>query len=212
LNEESQIEGLGESAKFLGRLVEGEVEMLLQAGDDAGKAGKLGGEEEKRVMREDARKRIVVGGFSQGAAMGVIALLSGMLGGHEGGRIGGFVGLSGWCPFRKQILDAVAKTDTQEHPEARKFISAMQYLRNLLGLKEISEGDTVGVQPTPVFVGHGERDMKMKVQWGRDMGEVLEEMVFHVIFKEYEGLEHWWNLKEMEDLVGFLRGDEVGTK
>ena len=206
--EEGQVEGLSESARFLGQLVEGEVNLLL--GTDGN--GELGGREGDEIGygKQAVQRRIVIGGFSQGSAMACVALLSGVLGGYRGWVIGGFVGLSGWCPFRRQILDAVAKaeetfTGPGKFTGAQKFVSAMQYLQTLLKLPPMEEGDSVGVQPVPVFLGHGEDDMKMRVEWGREMGELLGNMGMGVQFRAYEGLEHWWNQDEMRDLVGFLR-------
>ena len=200
--EEGQIEGLRESATYLGELVKSEVEILVGQMEIENR--------EEDYRKRDARRRIVVGGFSQGAAMGCIALLSGLLGGYEWGRIGGFAGLSGWCPFRRQILEAISIAENQltlpqKNTKEHKFFSAVLYVSKLLGLKGLEEGDTIGVHPMPVFLGHGEDDMKMKLEWGREMGELLGSIVMDVRWESYEGLGHWWNEKEMVDLVSFLR-------
>jgi predicted esterase len=211
LNESSQIPGLSESSKFLGQLVENEVEDLLRAGE-GGETGAELSEEMERSNRQHARRRIVVGGFSQGSAMACIALLAGFLGEHEGVQIGGFVGLSGWCPFRKQVLGAIAKGEDElksEYPgkestRKQRFMSARHYLRQLLSMP--TEETNIGVRKMLVFLGHGDSDMKMRVEWGREMGDLLEEVGMEVEWRDYEGLEHWWSEEEMRDLVGFLTG------
>jgi lysophospholipase-2 len=49
-----------------------------------------------RVIAEEAKEvgweRVIVGGISQGCAMGVYTLIT------RGIRVGGFFGISGWCP------------------------------------------------------------------------------------------------------------------
>ena len=209
LGEDGQIEGLKESSQYLGRLIESEVESL------AGQMKKNDGVKEDGVDgemdsgKQAARRRIVVGGFSQGAAMACIGMLSGVLGGYQGGRIGGFVGLSGWCPFRVQILDAISAaekqlTTPQKLTQEQKFVSAVLYVSGFLGLKGLGEGDKIGAQPIPVFLGHGGEDTKMKPEWGRGMRDLLGSMMVDVRWEIYEGLGHWWDERETSDLVRFL--------
>ncbi|PMD12456.1 alpha/beta-hydrolase, partial [Hyaloscypha hepaticicola] len=91
VGEDDQIPGLSESIAYLRSLVEEEVDILVQGG----------------VERGEARKRIVVAGFSSGAALTVLGMLSGEW--EIGGAIGGYVGMSGWLPFRlniERVLDA----------------------------------------------------------------------------------------------------------
>jgi predicted esterase len=216
LNETIQLPGLAESSVYLGELVDSEVKHLLKnsnaktvvLGEKSGNAAPdLHSEDatvEEESAKQDARRKIVVGGFSQGSAMAGIAMLAGKLGGFEGGQIGGFVGLSGWCPFRAQILDAIMERKDLEG--AQRFAYAVHFLRRLLDFSEVDQEERIGIQKVPVFLGHGKEDTKMKLHWGLEMGELLEEMIFDVHFKSYEGLEHWWNGNEIADLVGFLKG------
>ena len=198
-NEELQIPGLAESSEYLGKLVDAEVALILEGSPVEGE-----GEDADGDRAKEARRRIVVGGFSQGSAMACIALLAGKL----GVDIGAFVGLSGWCPFRVQILDAISKagkTIDGKVTGAEKLLFAEQYLRELLGLDVADDEQRLEYKRMPVFLGHGANDEKMKVHWGREMGALFEQMGFDVRFKAYGALEHWWNVEEIEDLVGFLR-------
>ena len=180
LNESSQIGGLSESTRYLSQLVKAEEKLL------------------------NGRGNLVLGGFSQGTAMSGIALLSGEL-----GRISGFVGLSGWLPFRKQIHEGVFLPGGQNCDERARCVgAAMGHVRKLLDLAPTQEGgeEVREVLDVKAWFGHGEDDTKMRPDWGRDMAELLSGIGIDVTFKGYEGLGHWWNEKEMGDLVVWLRG------
>ena len=211
LNEKMQIKGLAESSVYLGTLVDAEVALLLQQAPARSVAESDDEAETETYRKQDARNKIVVGGFSQGSAMACIALLAGKLGGYEGEQIGGFVGLSGWCPFRFQILEAISKSaeafnDREDLFVPPNFVTTVYFVRELLGLKVMDEGEIIGVQKIQGFLGHGEKDLKMKVHWGREMGGLLGETICNVNFTAYEELEHWWNQEEIEDMLSFLKG------
>ena len=91
-----QITGMRQSVGYLGEVVRGEVVLLGGVGDG------------------DEKGKVVLGGFSQGAAIAVLAVLSGEVEGGGGavgiegggkGRegIAGLVGLSGYLPLRREI-------------------------------------------------------------------------------------------------------------
>ena len=205
-NEALQIKGLGESTVYLGTLVDAEMELLLEQVPVWSEAAS-GSNGEETDRKSDARKKIVVGGFSQGSATACIALLAGMLGNFGPSPIGGLIGMSGWCPYRIQILDAISRTTetaSREVTDAQRFILAVHYVRDLLGLDVSNGAEKNAIQRLPIFLGHGESDLKMKIHWGREMCDLLEQMNFDVHFKSYDELEHWWNQDEMIDLVKFL--------
>lgn len=85
--EDDQIIGMRESLGYLKGLVKGEVRLL------DGKGGK-----------------VILGGFSQGCAMGVVGVLSGEF---EGMGLGGFAGFSGWLPFRQQVDEVMSRADVE---------------------------------------------------------------------------------------------------
>ncbi|KAL1990862.1 hypothetical protein VTN49DRAFT_5865 [Thermomyces lanuginosus] len=87
-----QIEGLCQTADFLRGLVE----------------------EEAGILGVGGYQRVVLGGLSQGCAASIFTLLGGGFGadGHE--RLGGFVGLSGWLPFEKQLRDLSYSQDSDD--------------------------------------------------------------------------------------------------
>jgi dipeptidyl aminopeptidase/acylaminoacyl peptidase len=52
---------------------------------------------------------------------------------------------------------------------------------------------------------HGEKDVKVKNQWGVEMRDALTSMGMNVDFNSYPDLEHWFNDIEMRDVVTFLK-------
>jgi predicted esterase len=217
LDEVQQIPGMCESVTYLSKLISDEVELLNQGFIREG-------------MEGGGMGRVVIAGFSQGAAIGLMTLLSGELerlgvGIGERGGFAGFVALSGYLPFRAQICAEIlggGKEKSHDVDNAMKRGKAVLYVRELLGLdaggvgdRDVGLGSTVikrGYLDVPIFVAHGEEDVKMKFRWGEEMQDVLIEMGMHVTFESYAGLEHWYCADEMLDFVEFLRGCWHGTE
>ncbi|KAH8592156.1 Alpha/Beta hydrolase protein [Bisporella sp. PMI_857] len=162
---------------------------------------------------QDARKegKLILGGFSQGCAMIATLLLSQELnslpsnrdGQEDGGAIAGFVGMSGWLPFRAQI-QAVCSEASGPH-EANEAAAA--YVRDLLSLPALPDGED-GERRSgqgKVWIGHGADDVKVLPQWVGEMVGVLRMTGKEVEVKTYEGLAHWWNAEEMSGLAGQVR-------
>lgn len=167
IGEEDQIRDMKESANYLSSLVRSE-NALLSSG------------------------KVVLLGFSQGSAMGVVMLLAGLL------DIGieAFIGLSGWLPFRAQIEDALSKGSRS---------SAQQYIRSLLQLHPLPSSP----HAPRIWLGHGALDTKVKLEWAEQMSEILpramgEGMSIELEKNVYQGLAHWWNEEEMAGIVEFL--------
>lgn len=186
--------------KYLAALVKAEVDILAKGNEESGQRGK-----------------VVLGGFSQGAAMAMILLLSGELE-HVGvgGGFGGVVGLSGWLPLRSQIELAVNDEshvyDSTIDVSGKKRQAARRFLRSYLELEDFREGDNEvgsrkdgkGWLDIPVFLGHGQVDEKVRYEWGVQMGDVLVGLGLKVQRKPYEGVAHWWNEEEIADMANFL--------
>ncbi|KIM97809.1 hypothetical protein OIDMADRAFT_129925 [Oidiodendron maius Zn] len=106
--------GLRASLRYLAALIKAEVEILRKQ--------KTGG-------------RVVMGGFSQGAAMVITLLLSGELEmAGIGSEFGGVVGMSGWLPLRSQI-DEVSKDISYDVPIFLGHGQADEKVRLELGLQ-----------------------------------------------------------------------------
>ncbi|KAK1147707.1 hypothetical protein N8T08_001052 [Aspergillus melleus] len=87
---ELQVDGLEETSRFLRTLIDDEARLLSESGDPVAGNG---------------YNRVVIGGLSQGCAASVFCLLGGFAGPDDGQdkRLGGFVGMSGWLPFEREI-------------------------------------------------------------------------------------------------------------
>ena len=136
--------------------------------------------------------------------MSIMLLLSGeleRLGIRKGaGGIAGFVGLSGWLQFRRQIGEVVVAGGDNEI-ERKKAVR--EYVRELL-LLESFPCDEVAFMDVTVWLGHGEIDEKVKLQWGQEMRNVLLGIGVDAELSTYADLGHWWNEQEIVDLVDAL--------
>lgn len=179
IGEEKQIEGLAESTTYLCKLVREELTNLELVGRS----------------RED----LVLGGFSQGCAMSIWVLL------NMGLKLGGYVGMSGWLPFRRQI-DSVIEAGADQ--KVRR-LSAINYMGDAVRVPYLSHfpaPERLESFATPVFLGHGSKDMKVRTAWGEEMRDTLRSLGVDVVWKGYEALEHWYKVPdEVEDISNFLR-------
>jgi predicted esterase len=189
--EQVQVEGLGETGEFIRGLIEEE--------------GRLVGSE-----------NVVLGGLSQGCAAALHSLLGLESQGKEGKQLlGGFVGMSGWLPFRgrlETILDS--EGDGEDDPFAGDDVEDEDV--------EIQPahfmGDVMDLSPnfsslpslcTPVFMGHGKADEKVDMELGENAARILRRMGLDVIWREYD-VGHWYMVPdEIDDVVTFLR-ESVG--
>ncbi|KAL2070417.1 hypothetical protein VTL71DRAFT_13443 [Oculimacula yallundae] len=190
--EMEMIDGMWESCLYLADLVRNEIEELSGKGDG----------------------KVVLAGLSQGSATGIMLLLTGEIHrlGYQPG-FGGFVGFSGWLPFRRQIEGVISdeyngKLDFGGDVAAKRT-ETTSYIRRLLGLESSNSNDERYLPgqnhlDVPVFLGHGELDVKVNYQWGLEMRDTLSHLDMKISFKSYEGLHHWINEQEIEDVADFL--------
>lgn len=187
---ERQLAGLKESVEYVLRIVDEEIIRLN--GDST---------------------RVILGGVSQGMAVGLVAMLCAER------NLGGFVGAMGWIPLRDKV---VALLDRGEKEQALEFyrwtlgLSAAQSQEtttpapeNTASTQTPPEGTAKGSSlETPVFLSHGEDDQWVDVSLGRAAHDLLVTLGSQVSWKTYteaEGDGHW--LKEPEqvdDIVAFI--------
>ncbi|EPE37116.1 alpha/beta-Hydrolase [Glarea lozoyensis ATCC 20868] len=205
---EWQVEGLVESGRFLRGVVDGEVSCV-------------------------GAKNVFLGGLSQGCAMGLHLLLSsGVVGeGGEDGLLGGFVGMSGWLPFYDEIQELVnpernldaSEEDGDDDPFATSdndddfdfeqdtgpssiASQVTDFVRQNMELPSLPHEIEPAFLKTPVFLGHGKGDEKVKIGLGRDVVGLGRGLGMDVRWVEYEE-GHWYKVPdEIDDIVGFLRG------
>lgn len=165
-----QMEGIRESVNCIEKIVVSEID-------------NLGG----------YASRVVLGGISQGGAVGIWTLLS-MTSKLPGIRPGAFVGASAWLPFASNI---VRKLQNAQQGQEDDFVQSMLPLL------------TKNKSPVPVFLGHGLDDAYVDVELGRQARQVLSQAGFSVDWREYSGAEqegHWVKAPEqLDDVAHFLQ-------
>lgn len=112
-------------------------------------------------------ERIVLGGFSQGGAMSLMAGVTCPT------KLGGIFGLSCYLLLQSKVKDLIPA----ESPN----------------------------QQTPIFMGHGDADPLVKIQWGQSTAEKLRGWGWDVNFKTYKNLPHSASDEEINDLEKYLK-------
>ncbi|KAA8569969.1 hypothetical protein MFRU_005g01270 [Monilinia fructicola] len=183
--EEQQKEGLKESIEYLGKLIKDVVDS----------------------ESDDEKFQVFVGGLSQGCAMSMILLLSGQLDElRVSQKLGGFVGLSGWLPFERQLSGVIM----QGRDWKEKRALAQCWLRSELGLSlserwDMPSSSSWKKQDITIFLAHGTSDEKVRMEWGENMRRLLEAVGFKVEWKEYEGMGHVTIPGELVDMTDFIK-------
>lgn len=169
----------------------------------------------KKVLSEEIRKldgmteNVVLGGISQGAAVGMWAFLCRD---DLEQPLGAFFGTSTWLPFASKIEHHLLPNHSIEnHPhdsgteqsQVDTFVDDM-----LAGAKSAIAQDRKAFLSTPIFLGHGTDDAYVDVELGREARDVFTRIGFSVEWKEYIGAElegHWIKSpEEVDDLLNFL--------
>lgn len=70
-------------------------------------------------------------------------------------------------------------------------------------LTETGAADQIKSHP-PIFMGHGEADPLVKMEWGRATSEALKQKGFEVEFHSYPGLPHSADPKEIDELEAWV--------
>ena len=168
-------------------------------------------------------ENVVLGGLSQGCAMGLHALMS--FQSDPGRSLGGFFGMSGWLPFSRQLVAIAEGRD----PESTSIDTKDQDERNPFDNEEPSEN--AAVNPTaraihfvrqdvmdspetkinkdmpvvPIFLGHGELDEKVSASLGKNAADTMARLGWPVKWKSYSDLNHWYSPEELEDVARFVQ-------
>jgi len=158
-------------------------------------------------------EKIVLGGLSQGCALSLSVLLC------LDHPIGGFIGMSGYLPFREDIDEAMAELSDAEdnpfshgddiHDDLDPATKASVFERDLLALPPVDEVDSEKTaQSTPIFLGHGGADEKVPCSLGEAMARTMQTAGYTVRWKYYQDHGHWYKIPdEIDDVVEFLRCD-----
>ncbi|KAF7879445.1 hypothetical protein EAF04_000641 [Stromatinia cepivora] len=140
-------------------------------------------EEEAKIISMD---KIILGGISQGCAAAILTLLT------YGLNMGGFIGLSSWLPFRKNIesLDTifqVSKIDSNAD-NLDKSLSPLSIQRK-----------------TPILFTHSKNDETVPFAHGEALRETIKRQEYDVVWKEYDDGTHWINPDHgVDDISAFI--------
>ncbi|KAH9998887.1 acyl-protein thioesterase [Xylariaceae sp. FL0662B] len=184
------------------------------------------------LIRDEAQKippkNIIIGGISLGCAMALSCLLAIDV------PIGGFIGMSGWLPFRADIEevfrggdeagveenpfgfdddDPFSTSDEQTHAEQDPTVKVVKFVRDLLCLDDLdnpTQDLPVASLSTPIFLGHGDADEKVKPSLGEAAYKTLDLIGYNVTWKSYKEQGHWYKIPdEIDDMLEFVK-DKVG--
>jgi predicted esterase len=189
---ETQYDGLADSANYLLQLIKDEMELIKP-------------------------QHIILGGLSHGCAMALSLNLCLDI------ALGGVIGMSGWLPFERDITDILnspsdpTKVETTHGDlfsmpevggasiEGNTVVEALQFQRDLLSI-QCDDIDKIKTPlSTPVFIGHGQADEKIKVSLGEDIMCTLQSLGVCVTWRQYQDHGHWYKIPdEIDDIVGFI--------
>ena len=148
---------------------------------------------ERSLLDGDA-SRIILMGISQGCATALLAMLVGQ---H---KLGGFIGLSGWMPFRAQIEEIGRKGAGKPVICAEEMAAFFETTFELEGPKP-----DVAVLSTPILLCHAADDEVVDIGLSRQARAAFEGLGVEVEWKEYRDGGHWINEpQDYDDTVAFL--------
>ncbi|KAI4175935.1 MAG: hypothetical protein LQ346_007974 [Caloplaca aetnensis] len=130
---------------------------------------------------------IVLLGLSQGAAVAVHALLAGRY------RLGGFIGIEGWMPFRKQVVDAAKSCEDG--------LSLTKFYEDTLGLSGIGVQDAQANATTPVLLCHCAHNKVIDENLGNQLNVALAALGVDVTVRSFASEGHWIQVPEGFDAV-----------
>ena len=164
----------------------------------------------RQECNEVSHKNILLGGISQGCATGLIALLALDV------PLGGFLGMSGWLPFTSDIeqLASGEENGGDDDPFASEgsgdqdpALKVFDYARDLVSVHtQNGASREASALSTPIFLGHGGADEKIRLSLGDNACRVLRSVGFHVEWKSYGDQGHWYKIPdEVDDMVEFIQ-------
>ncbi|KAF2465971.1 alpha/beta-hydrolase [Lindgomyces ingoldianus] len=169
----------------------------------------------KDIIEDEANRlggrsdRIILGGFSQGAATALWSLFTGAA--IAQGTLGGFIGLSGWMPFTAEAKQAADTTGTSTKRLAPAIQTLSHVFLDILGLEPFVSTETIDkcVRKMPIYLGHGTDDIPVNIRNCHDLSAIFRALEAKIEVHEYMGAErngHWIKEPEqLDDIVLFVR-------
>ena len=148
--------------------------------------------DEIELLDGDASHLFIMG-ISQGCATGLLAMLVGRC------KLGGFIGLSGWMPFRTQI-EAIGRNEFGD-PVMRAELDT--FFTSTIGLEDPTpDMSALSVLSTPVLLCHAADDEVVDIELNRQACAALEGLGMKVQWKQYQDGGHWINEPQGYDDIG----------
>lgn len=152
-------------------------------------------EQVHEVLRQEVAvvgaSRVVLAGISQGCAVGLLALLS------FDQALGGFIGLSGWCPFRAQLNEVV-----ERYVRSGSLDPLDGLYSNALQLTCKANKATLA---TPAFIGYALDDGTVEPELSAQLADTVERFGMPLQTKTYQDCGHWIKEPEgVDDMATFL--------
>ncbi|KAL7065728.1 phospholipase/carboxylesterase family protein [Cryptosporidium serpentis] len=139
------------------------------------------------IIRKEENKgikqnKIIIGGFSQGAAMSYLVGLA-----AKNIHLGGIIALSGWLPLRN---DGFNKGNESLLNDDYLYFGNTKENKNRI----------------KIFVGHGEDDFIVQHTWGKNSANIIRDHLKLplITFNSYSNMGHSINNSELLDVYNFM--------
>ncbi|PSN63741.1 alpha/beta-hydrolase [Corynespora cassiicola Philippines] len=188
-----QVAGLRDSIRHVGSVFESEVDLLGGHGD-----------------------KVILGGFSQGAATALWSLFTGAILTKGGPRA--FLGLSPWLPFTAEAEQAVAKADDMSKLSLEVVQSLTTRFLDIIGVPEFAPIEDIQncFSNLNVCLGHDTEDAVVRFEYCQRIHKLLQKLRVNAQLYTYSGAErqgHWIKEPEqMDDITRLLRKWTTGYK
>lgn len=155
--------------------------------------------------------KIILGGISQGGAIGMWTLLHSK---SFKASPGAFFGISTWLPYASNVETLLGQDAIQtsvpgsSEPKSSQTDMFMPTMMTAICDSLTSSRLKEKLLDTPVFLGHGVDDAYVDIELGRQARRIFARIGLTVEWKEYHGAEqegHWLKLPdEVDDIARFL--------
>jgi predicted esterase len=151
--------------------------------------------------------RVVLMGFSQGGAM---ALVSWLL--WQGQSLGAVFIMSGFMPLAETLAkeeeehmsdDGMFERDDEQESKT-PLQRAINELREEAELDPEPPTNSFPFLKTPVFMGHGQKDVDVEICHGQQAAMCLERLGIDVELRMYPDMAHWYCPEELGDIAQFI--------
>ncbi len=151
----------------------------------------------KSAVSEVGGKNVILWGLSQGCSVALISLLL-----WNGPSFAATIGMCGWLPLRKRMLEAV--TQDASSAGGDKLPIAIRCIKDTLDIRASDQDADKLCKEVPIFLGHGVQDEKVSVDLGRQADDFLRSVGLSVQWHEYDALAHWYSGEMLRDIVNFI--------